>query len=83
MARILKDRSDLMIRNLGKGVKRKDMNINTVEYWILKLKKNFDKIGKAFDSTKTRVKRKIKKVFQPAPRVIRRKRTEDNIKNDY
>jgi len=32
MARILKDRTDLMIRNLGKGVPKDEMGINTFEY---------------------------------------------------
>jgi len=32
MARILKDRTDLMIRNLGKGVPADEMGINTFEY---------------------------------------------------
>jgi len=44
MARILKDRTDLMIRNLGKGVKRDEMGINSFEMIFLSAKKNYRRL---------------------------------------
>ena len=47
MARILKDRTDLMIRNLGKGVARDDMGISILRYWVLKGQKKYKGISRS------------------------------------
>lgn len=52
-----------MIRNLSKGVKRKDMNINGVEYFYLNVKKNYRRLKKAFSGAKNRVKRTMIRSF--------------------
>jgi choline-phosphate cytidylyltransferase len=63
MARILKERTDIMIRNLSRGVNRKEMDINRVEYVFLSVKKNYRRLKQAISKTKNRIKKTISRSF--------------------
>jgi hypothetical protein len=63
MARILKERTDIMIRNLNRGVKRRDMNIGNLEYVYLSVKKNYRRLKQAISKTKTKIKKTISRNF--------------------
>lgn len=63
MARILKERTDIMIRNLSKGVKRKDMDIGGVHYVYLSVKNNYRRLKQAISKTKNKIKRTISRNF--------------------
>ena len=59
MARILKDRTDLMIRNLGKGVPRDDMGISIMRYWLLKGQKNYKGISRSVKRIIGKIRRTV------------------------
>ena len=63
MARILKERTDIMIRNLNKGVNRKEMDINRFEYVFLSVKKNYRRLKQAISKTKNKIKKTISRNF--------------------
>lgn len=63
MARILKERTDIMIRNLNRGVRRRDMNIGNLEYVYLSVKKNYRRLKLAISKTKIKIKKTISRNF--------------------
>jgi hypothetical protein len=63
MARILKERTDIMIRNLNRGVGRRDMNIGNFEFVYLSVKKNYRRLKQAISKTKLKINKTFSRNF--------------------
>jgi hypothetical protein len=63
MARILKERTDIMIRNLNRGIRRRDMNIGNIEFLYLSVKKNYRRLKQAISKTKTKINKTFSRNF--------------------